>query len=250
PWRSLYVAPSQGLTGSGPVGAWRIGSDVSKRLHPDRAAHRGGDRRARGDHRHPEVLQHEGEGLRRRDEVRSSEPRDCGGSLLLRQCEIHDQLRADEQLQPVGGRDHVPERHGVGVVGVAHARLRAGPAMRPVLGERGATVSGDGGGPHYLSVDPPYREFTRRREGMCFALDGGVWLHRHTLRGEPMVHLVSADQRRLLALGPALALKPAWLQYKPLKDPRTRGRGPDWPSDGKGIRLMRLDAGPATNRRT
>jgi len=56
---------------------------------------------------------------------------------------------------------------------------------------------------------------------MCFALDGGVWLHRHTLRGEPMVHLVSADKERLLALGPALALKPAWLQYKPLKDPRT-----------------------------
>src|SRR2546422_5787727 len=40
---------------------------------------------------------------------------------------------------------------------------------------------------HYLPVDPSYREFTRRREGMCFALDGGVWLHHHTLRGEPMV---------------------------------------------------------------
>src|SRR5690348_18320849 len=92
--------------------------------------------------------------------------------------------------------------------------------MRAVLRELGAAGPGDGGGPHYLPVDPPYREFTRRREGICFALDGGVWLHRHTLRGEPMVHLVSADKERLLALGPALALKPAWLQYKPLKDPR------------------------------
>ena len=51
---------------------------------------------------------------------------------------------------------------------------------------------------------------------MCFALDGGVWLHRHTLRGEPMVHLVSADKERLLALSEALRLQPAWLQYKPL----------------------------------
>src|SRR3989449_6737359 len=88
----------------------------------------------------------------------------------------------------------------------------------------------------YLPVDPSYREFTRRREGMCFALDGGVWLHRHTLRGEPMVHLVSADKERLLALGPALALKPAWLQYKPLKEPRTGGRGPARPRDGMGGR--------------
>src|SRR5216117_3354222 len=35
--RPLYVAPSQGLTGSAPFGARRVGSDVSKRLHPDRA---------------------------------------------------------------------------------------------------------------------------------------------------------------------------------------------------------------------
>jgi len=50
---------------------------------------------------------------------------------------------------------------------------------------------------------------------MCFALDGGVWLHRHTLRGEPMVHLVSADKERLLPSA-GLGLEPGWLQYKPL----------------------------------
>src|SRR2546430_14872852 len=158
----------------------------------------------------------------RLDEVRSSEPRDGGGSLLLRQHEVHDQLRADEQLQSVGRRDHDNQRHDVRVVGVDHERFRAGPAMRSLLGDRGAVGAGDGGGTHYLPVDPPYREFTRRREGMCFALDGGVWLHRHTLRGEPMVHLVSADKERLLALGPGLALKPAWLQYKPLDRKSTR----------------------------
>ena len=62
---------------------------------------------------------------------------------------------------------------------------------------------------------------------MCFALDGGVWLHRHTLRGEPMVHLVSADKERL--------------QYKPLKDPRTGVRVPAWHWDVLGSRLQRLD---------
>src|SRR3989442_1958400 len=247
--RALYVAPSQGLTGSAPFGARRVGSDASKRLHPDRAAHRGGDHRVAGDHPHPEVLQHEGEGLRRLDEVRSSEPRDGGGSLLLRQHEVHDQLRADEQLQSVGRRDHDRQRHDVWVVGVDHERLRAGPAMRSLLGDRGAVGASYGGGTHYLPVDPSYREFTRRREGMCFALDVGVWLHRHTLRGEPMVHLVSADKERLLALGPAFALKPAWLQYKPLQDPTTGIRVPAWHWDVMRVRLMRLDAGPATTRR-
>jgi hypothetical protein len=85
---------------------------------------------------------------------------------------------------------------------------------------------------------------------MCFALDGGVWLHRHKFRGEPMVHLVSADKERLLALGPALELEPAWLQYKPLKDPRTGVRVPAWHWDVMGVRLQRLETGEGTNRRT
>ena len=76
---------------------------------------------------------------------------------------------------------------------------------------------------------------------MCFALDGGVWLHRHRLRGESMVHLVSADRERLLALGRALDLRPAWLQYKPLKDPRTGTRVPAWHWDLWGRALNALE---------
>ena len=75
---------------------------------------------------------------------------------------------------------------------------------------------------------------------MCFALDGGVWLHRYTLRGEPMAHLVSADRTRLLAAGRALGLHPAWLQYKPLKHPETGQRVPAWHWDLWGSRLTRL----------
>jgi len=77
---------------------------------------------------------------------------------------------------------------------------------------------------------------------MCFALDGGVWLHRHTLRGEAMAHLVSNDEQRLLALGRTLGLHPVWLQYKPLKDPRTGQRVPAWHWDLWGHHLQTLDA--------
>jgi hypothetical protein len=77
---------------------------------------------------------------------------------------------------------------------------------------------------------------------MCYALDGGVWLHRHRLRGERMAHIVSADRDRLLALGRELDLRPEWLQYKPLKDPRTGERVPAWHWDLWGERLRRLDA--------
>jgi hypothetical protein len=77
---------------------------------------------------------------------------------------------------------------------------------------------------------------------MCFALDGGVWLHRWRLRGEPMVHLVSADRDRLLSVGRPLGFHPDWLQYKPLKDPRTGQRKPAWHWDVWGSRLQRLDA--------
>jgi hypothetical protein len=78
---------------------------------------------------------------------------------------------------------------------------------------------------------------------MCFALDGGVWLHRHRIDDEPMAHLVSADKERLLALGRELGLQPAWLQYKPLKDPRTGERVPAWHWDVWGARLETLDLG-------
>ena len=75
---------------------------------------------------------------------------------------------------------------------------------------------------------------------MCFALDGGVWLHRHRIDDEPMVHLVSASSERLLALGRDLGLRPEWLQYKPLKDPRTGVRVPAWHWDVWGDRLELL----------
>lgn len=56
-----------------------------------------------------------------------------------------------------------------------------------------------------------------------------------------MVHLVSADKEQLLALGRALSLDTAWLQYKPLKDPRTGRRVPAWHWDLWGTHLKRLD---------
>jgi hypothetical protein len=78
---------------------------------------------------------------------------------------------------------------------------------------------------------------------MCFALDGGVWLHRWRVHGKPMVHLVSADRERLLALGSTLGLHGDWLQYKPLRDPRTGQRVPAWHWDIWGPRLHLLDGG-------
>jgi hypothetical protein len=57
-----------------------------------------------------------------------------------------------------------------------------------------------------------------------------------------MAHVVSVDEARLLALGGRLGLSPAWLQYKPLKDPRTGVRVPAWHWDLWGERLARLEA--------
>ncbi len=57
-----------------------------------------------------------------------------------------------------------------------------------------------------------------------------------------MVHLVSADRDRLLSVGRPLGFHPDWLQYKPLKDPRTGQRKTAWHWDVWGARLQRLDA--------
>ena len=73
-----------------------------------------------------------------------------------------------------------------------------------------------------------YREFENRKTGMTFAMDGGLWLHRHVYRGQPMAHLVSSDRERLLAYGRTVGLPPERLQYKPLKDPRTGIRRDAW----------------------
>jgi len=56
-----------------------------------------------------------------------------------------------------------------------------------------------------------------------------------------MAHVVSSDREALLSVGRALDLQPAWLQYKPLKDPRTGQRVPAWHWDLWGERLRRLD---------
>jgi len=71
-------------------------------------------------------------------------------------------------------------------------------------------------------------EFAKRLEGMIHAMDGGLWLHRHVWRGRQMVHFVSSDRTRLLAYGKALGIPAHRLQYKPLRDPRTRERREAW----------------------
>lgn len=73
-----------------------------------------------------------------------------------------------------------------------------------------------------------YREFNRRCDGMIFAMDGGLWLHRHVFRGHPMAHVVSTDREKLLAYGRDVGLSVERLQYKPLKDPRTGERRDAW----------------------
>ncbi|MEP7087427.1 MAG: hypothetical protein ABI884_08825 [Gemmatimonadota bacterium] len=56
---------------------------------------------------------------------------------------------------------------------------------------------------------------------MIFAMDGGLWLHRHVWNGRPMAHLVSTDRERLLTYGRSVGLPARRLQEKPLRDPRT-----------------------------
>lgn len=73
-----------------------------------------------------------------------------------------------------------------------------------------------------------YREFERRRDGMIFAMDGGLWLHRHVWNGRPMAHLVSTDKAKLLQYGEVIGIPATRLQYKPLKDPRTGVRQAAW----------------------
>ncbi len=80
-------------------------------------------------------------------------------------------------------------------------------------------------------------EFAKRREGMMHALDGGLWFHRHNHDGEPMAHLVSSDKQLLLRAGERLGMRAEWLQYKPLKEPRTATRVDAWHWDLRGWSL-------------
>jgi len=63
---------------------------------------------------------------------------------------------------------------------------------------------------------------------MVYAMDGGLWLHRHVWQRRRMAHLVSTDRERLLAYGRSVGLPADRLQFKPLKDPRTGVRRPAW----------------------
>ncbi|MGH7615838.1 MAG: hypothetical protein ACREPM_01270 [Gemmatimonadaceae bacterium] len=75
---------------------------------------------------------------------------------------------------------------------------------------------------------PPFREFSKRRDGMIYAMDGGLWLHRHLWKGRRMAHLVSTNKLSLLAYGRAIGVPADRLQFKPLKDPRTGHRRDAW----------------------
>lgn len=94
----------------------------------------------------------------------------------------------------------------------------------------------------HADARPPFREFRSRREGMIYAMDGGLWLHRHTWKGRPMAHLVSTDKARLLAYGVEVGLSAGRLQYKPLKDPRTGVQCEAWHWDLGGPLLPPLSA--------
>lgn len=73
-----------------------------------------------------------------------------------------------------------------------------------------------------------WREFAVRRDGMIYAMEGGLWLHRHVWFGTPMAHLVSTDRERLLEYGASVGLPAYRLQDKPLKDPRNGERRAAW----------------------
>ncbi len=102
----------------------------------------------------------------------------------------------------------------------------------------------------------PWQTFRYWRDGVHFALQGGMWLHPFVLRGERWAHLVSSDRAGLLEAGALLSMRPEWLQYRPIKHPRTWEVCPAWHWDLRGMRLRRAlelagrpDAGP-TSRRT
>jgi hypothetical protein len=63
---------------------------------------------------------------------------------------------------------------------------------------------------------------------MIYAMDGGLWLHRHQWQDRPMAHLVSTSKARLLAYGIQVGLPESRLQFKPLRDPRTGTRRDAW----------------------
>ena len=84
-----------------------------------------------------------------------------------------------------------------------------------------------------------WREFELWRAGVTHALDGGLWLHRFALRGEAWAHLVSSNRSALLAAGRLLDMPESWLQFRPLRDPRSDRRVDAWHWDLRRDRLAR-----------
>ena len=74
---------------------------------------------------------------------------------------------------------------------------------------------------------------------MIYAMDGGLWLHRHKWKGRALAHLVSTDKDLLLRYGAAVGIDAERLQFKPLKDPRTGIRRAAWHWDLGGPYLPR-----------
>jgi len=72
---------------------------------------------------------------------------------------------------------------------------------------------------------------------MIYAMDGGLWLHRHVWKGRPMAHLVSTNKQLLIDYGLATGIDIGRLQYKSLKDPRTGLRRDAWHWDLGGPHL-------------
>jgi len=87
-----------------------------------------------------------------------------------------------------------------------------------------------------------WREYALWRDGVIHALDGGLWLHRFMMRGERWAHLVSSDRAALLAAGTILGIPTQWLQYRPLRDPRSNRRVDAWHWDLRRDRLERAVA--------
>ncbi len=102
-----------------------------------------------------------------------------------------------------------------------------------------------------ITAEERWLVFGKRRDGMIHAMQGGMWFHRHVFEGEPMAHVVSSDKPRLLRTGLRIGMKAKWLQYKPLKDPRTGERLEAWHWDLRGWSLAAgeqiVAAGPSAN---
>lgn len=105
-----------------------------------------------------------------------------------------------------------------------HARMTLLPLLRPTPEEAADIVRRTALACEQFAL----REFAQRIDGMCHAMDGGLWLHFHVWLGRPMAHLVSTNRLVLLEYGAFVGLAAGRLQDKPLRDPRTRDRRPAW----------------------